>query len=260
MTYAALRLWTLLSATSATSAALGFFKACIGYILLTLPPNYLICSAAGLISFSVYSLDKIGDLDEDAINSPHRAATLRGREKLAVSAALGSYVLALVLAWLATPAAAVLCLVPLFALGLYSRIKPIPPFKGPWVAASWATIVALVPAVEGGVQPSVALGVWWFMFVATFVDCTLYDVRDVEGDKSNGIRTVPVILGTEKTTALLLAASVAMIPWRRSWSSTSSLWSSSSGARPLGSSTYSSRANGCSRRWRGECGGWLWDF
>jgi len=49
------------------------------------------------------------------------------------------------------------------------------------------------------------------MFVKTFVDTILYDVRDVEGDRLNRIGTVPVIMGLRKTRALLVAVNITLI-------------------------------------------------
>jgi 4-hydroxybenzoate polyprenyltransferase len=50
------------------------------------------------------------------------------------------------------------------------------------------------------------------MLAKAFVNTVLYDVRDVTGDKENGIRTMPVIFGQKNTTFVLLAINATLLP------------------------------------------------
>ena len=83
----------------------GFFKTLIGYIFLDLSPNLQICSAVFLFSFSVYTLDKIADIDKDITNMPDRLSFLSGRKELIKICALAAYLLAIILAALEIPQA-----------------------------------------------------------------------------------------------------------------------------------------------------------
>ncbi len=40
-----------------------------------------------------------------------------------------------------------------------------------------------------------------------------FDVRDIEGDRTSGVRTIPVVFGRQKTKNLLLILNSTLIPW-----------------------------------------------
>jgi 4-hydroxybenzoate polyprenyltransferase len=58
--------------------------------------------------------------------------------------------------------------------------------------------------------------VWWdlrvfaFMFVSVFVNSIICDIRDIEGDGLHGVRTIPVMLGVERTKLALVIITSAM--------------------------------------------------
>lgn len=213
-------IFTFLAVSSLFIAGTGFFKTYIGYILLGDSPEFLICAIVFLISFSVYSLDKIADLDKDVINMPQRRSFIYGRKRLVLASSLAAYLLAVLLTLFRMPAALLIVLIPVIANAFYGtkllpgipRLKDIPVMKNVVVALTWALITTLMPALNAGhlATFNVAL-VGYFMFVKTFVDTVLYDMRDVEGDRLNGVRTIPAMLGRGKTTALLLIANSTLL-------------------------------------------------
>lgn len=214
------RIFTFLAVSSIFIGGTGFFKTYIGYILLGNSPEFLICSIVFLISFSVYSLDKIADLDKDIINMPQRRGFLYGRKRLVLSSSLAAYLLAVLLTLFITPLALPVVLIPIIANAFYGtkllpgipRLKDIPVMKNFVVASTWALITTLLPALSAGHLAAFNIAiVGYFMFVKTFVDTVLYDMRDVDGDRLNGVRTIPVMLGKGKTTALLLAANITLL-------------------------------------------------
>lgn len=208
------RIFTFLAVSSLFIGLTGFFKTYIGYVLLGIAPDLLICFIVFLISYSVYSLDKIADLDKDVLNMPQRRSFLYERRKLVLTSSLAAYFLAALLTFLKTPAALPIVMIPIIANAFYGmkplpgvpRLKDIPLMKNIVVAVTWAMITTLMPALSGGYMGAVNIAVvGYFMFVKTFVDTVLYDMRDVEGDRLNGVRTIPVILGRRWSTTLLLA-------------------------------------------------------
>lgn len=215
------KIFTFLAVSSLFIGGTGFFKTYIGYILLGAPPRILTCMIVFLISFSVYNLDKIADLDKDVVNMPLRGSFLYGRKRLVISCSLAAYALAVLLMLLSTPLALPIVLIPIIANAFYAtkllpgipRLKDIPVMKNFVVALTWALITILMPALSTGCLGFLNIAVvGYFMFVKTFVDTVLYDMRDVEGDRMNRIRTVPVILGMRKTTAVLLAVNSTLLP------------------------------------------------
>jgi 4-hydroxybenzoate polyprenyltransferase len=49
------------------------------------------------------------------------------------------------------------------------------------------------------------------MFIKTFIDTVLYDIRDETGDRINNVRTIPVLIGSEKTTKMLLVLNSTLL-------------------------------------------------
>ena len=213
-------MFTFLSVSSLFIGGTGFFKTYIGFILLGEVPELIICFIVFLISFSVYSLDKITDIDKDVINVPQRRSFIHGRRGLILSTSLAAYGLAIILTLLTTPKAVPIVMVPIIANAFYGmkllpgvpRLKEITMMKNVVVALTWALITTMMPVIATGHPAGFdVVIVGYFMFVKTFVDTILYDVRDVEGDRLNRIGTVPVILGLRKTRALLVAVNITLI-------------------------------------------------
>jgi len=215
------KVFSFLAVSSLFIGGTGFFKTLLGYAFLGMAPNMVMCSAVFLTSFGVYSLDKIADLDKDTTNMPERRGFLHGRKKLVTFYSLAAYVMSIALIFLDKPIAVILVLVPVIANVIYGtklipglpRLKDIPVMKNMIVAFSWALITIMLPALhlENALSQNVTI-IFYFMMVKTFIDTVLYDVRDVKGDKESGVKTIPVLLGTKKTTAILLLANSTLIP------------------------------------------------
>lgn len=52
-----------------------------------------------------------------------------------------------------------------------------------------------------------------FFYLKLFINTVLFDVRDIEGDRASGVRTIPAFLGRNKTRLLLLMLNSTFIPW-----------------------------------------------
>lgn len=133
-----------LSVSSLFIGGTGFFKTYIGYILLGMHPNLQVCFAVFLISFSVYTLDKIADLDKDITNMPERMRFLKGRKTLVMACAIAAFLFSMALAFLDKPLSLLIILVPVAANVIYGtrlipslpRLKDIPVMKNVVVAVS----------------------------------------------------------------------------------------------------------------------------
>lgn len=213
-------IFRFLSVSSLFVGATGFFIALAGYCLLDEYPSMLICSAVFFMTFSLYSLNKLTDMKEDAINMPERLNFLKGRRNLIIVYSVASYLLSILLTFLENPSSVIVVFIPLIANALYGsrllpglpRLKDIPVMKNLVVSVCWATATTLLPAghIMGKIS-SVAL-VFYFILVKVFVNTVLYDMRDMKGDKESGIRTMPVILGRKKTALVLMAVNVTLLP------------------------------------------------
>ena len=75
-------LLSFLSVSSLFIGGTGFFKTYIAYLLLAMKPNLFNCLAVFLVSFSVYTLDKIADMDKDVASMPTRARTMTSSRRV----------------------------------------------------------------------------------------------------------------------------------------------------------------------------------
>ena len=222
-------LLSFLSVSSLFIGGTGFFKTYISYLLLAMKPNLFICLAVFLVSFSVYTLDKIADLDKDVASMPTRARFLEGKKDLAIAYSALAYLLSIIIVFLGRPISSSLLLVPMAANIVYGtrlipgvpRLKDIPVMKNAIVALSWAIVTVLIPVTYQslpslGPTHSLVFVVIYFMFIKTFIDTVLYDIRDEAGDRINNVRTIPVIIGLENTTKVLLILNSTLLlglPW-----------------------------------------------
>jgi 4-hydroxybenzoate polyprenyltransferase len=115
------------------------------------------------------------------------------------------------------------CLIPLILGFVYSVkiLKPVPRFKeilcvkNIVVASSWAFTGAILPALAGTtlVATEKIVLVFIYIFSQLFINTLLFDVIDMPGDKEANIKTIPLQIGKQKTTRLLLLINSLLIPW-----------------------------------------------
>ena len=171
-------------------------------------PLFIVFSA----TLFVYSLNRITDIEEDRENVPGRAAFTEryGRGLLAVGVAL--YLLAVgVGVALGLPGAPFLAL-PAVAAACYSlfRVKRLLLVKNLIVGVSWG-IVPLGVGVYyriGVTTPVLVMSV--VVTVMLTVAAAIFDIKDIEGDRAEGIRTAPIVFGPGATRRGALFVTVAV--------------------------------------------------
>ena len=222
-------LLSFLSVSSVFIGSAGFFKTYIGYLLLGMIPNISVCFAVFLVCFSVYTIDKIADLDKDVINMPSRVRFFQGRKNLAIACASLAYLLSIIIIFIEKPNASLFLLIPIAVNAIYGtklipglpRLKDIPVMKNFIVAFTWALVTIMIPAAflshsQAGTFSVLTFVVFYFMLIKTFIDTVLYDIRDEPGDRVNNVRTIPVLIGSKKTTEILLILNTTLLlvlPW-----------------------------------------------
>jgi 4-hydroxybenzoate polyprenyltransferase len=216
---AAKRLFCLLTVSSLFIGGTGFFKTFMAFVFLGANPIFQICLVGFLTTFSVYSMNKLTDLKEDAINMPERLRFLAGRKNLVLCYSLAAYILSILLAFMDMPSTVPIIFVPLVANLVYSskllpgmpRFKDIPVMKNLFVAITWALCATLLSAMHTNVG-SIAIVVFLFLLIKSFINTVIYDIRDEEGDRDIGVKTIPVLLGKKKAVYLLLLMNSALLP------------------------------------------------
>lgn len=180
-------------------------------ITLSLP----VIAIALLVPFSVYNMNRKTDEEEDSVNHPDRFRFTKRFMKPLEYAAFTAYALAVLIALPFGMVAVLLTLVPLLAGVLYSvpilprctgyrRFKEIPVMKNLVVCSSWGAIPVLLPCVASGSPVTLATALCFvFFFSYVFIASAMPDMRDTEGDALSGVRTIPVLIGIEKTRTVL---------------------------------------------------------
>jgi 4-hydroxybenzoate polyprenyltransferase len=177
--------------------------------------NITIIAASFLGVFSIYTLNKATDKREDHINKPDQSSR-SATHYVAVS--IVTMISSLVLGALVSLFAFLILLTPTLVGILYSvrvsprlpRLKEVVGAKSLLVAFSWSLYGAFLPlTLHGSDFPNIAL-VFTYIFMQVIINTILFDFFDIKGDKESGIRTLPTVLGTEKTKKMLFLVNTSL--------------------------------------------------
>ena len=201
----------------------GLLKLYFSFLFFGITPKINLLFAAFLVTYGTYSLNKLTDKEEDAVNNPVRSKYIQGNEKFLAILAVASYLAALLLGWSESVIASFVLLVPLLTGIVYSasifsvfgipRLKDIFIVKSLLVALSWTIMVTLIPAIWFSWNFVILLSIFLFFFIKSFVNTILFDVRDIKGDIENQIKTIPVVIGLPRTRQVLLAIQSLLVIW-----------------------------------------------
>jgi 4-hydroxybenzoate polyprenyltransferase len=161
----------------------------------------------------------LSNIKEDSIGLPDRAGFIYRYRKIITVAIVASYISAFSLSILKDPFALLVVHFPLFIGLIYSikilnvRLKDITGIKNIVVALSWAVLGTSFPLAVAFKNFNQIVYIFYFIFIKFFINTTLFDVRDIKGDRINGVITIPVYLGLQKTKYLLLILNSTFIMW-----------------------------------------------
>lgn len=193
---------------------------------------YLSCSLQGLsfspvaalimilVTYGVYNLNRKTDEAEDIMNHYERYSFTKKYGSFLYKSSILAYITAAGIGIIYGPEALIMTLVPLIAGVLYSipffpktfgfsRIKEVPVFKSLIVAVAWAIPPAFLPVYLSSSLPGFSSYIAaLYFFILVFTSTVVFDIRDVKGDIVSGVRTIPAILGKEKTVLLLSSLNI----------------------------------------------------
>ncbi|WP_254862722.1 UbiA family prenyltransferase [Halovivax gelatinilyticus] len=189
-------------------------------VLAELPFDPIPLFIVFVVTLFVYSLNRFTDIDEDEFNVPGRATFTRryGRFVLAVGSI--GYLLAAGLALLLDVPRAELLFAPVVVIGLYSVVglKEYLLVKNVLVGVAWAGIPLGTGVYYGVAGRTTILFLTGFVFCMLTIAAVVFDVKDIVGDRREGITTIPRVVGTERTrygcagaTVLVAAAVVGSV-------------------------------------------------
>lgn len=174
-----------------------------------------------LVTYGVYNLNRKTDEAEDMMNHYERYHFTKKYGSFLYKSSILAYVTAAGIGTLFGTEALFMTLLPLIAGVLYSipifpkrigfsRIKEVPVFKSLIVAVAWAIPPAFLPVYLSSSLPGFSTYVVaLYFFILVFTSTVVFDIRDVKGDISSGVRTIPVILGKVRTVVLLSALNIS---------------------------------------------------
>lgn len=181
---------------------------------LPLIESFKAAVAVTLSAFAIYTLNDICDVEIDRINAPDRPLP-SGRVGMREAEAITAVLFAAALAISSIVNLAVLAFVVLFSiLGIFYSVPPIR-LKDGWLAnICWGLGVGVTVLCGASVEaitlpPIIAAATLAFLTAGCGV---IKDLKDMEGDRAMGIRTVPLILGEGNALKLMIITSAAGFP------------------------------------------------
>ena len=160
----------------------------------------------------VYSLNRLTDIEEDVRNVPGRATFTNRYGKLFFIAGVILYLAAIGGAFVLGISGAPFLVLPVVVAVLYSlfRVKQLLLVKNLIVGISWGIIPMGVGVYYRIVFTPEILVSFGFFTVMLTVAAAVFDIKDIEGDRAEGIRTVPIVFGPRATRIGALAVTVAV--------------------------------------------------
>lgn len=197
--------------TSSLSVSIsGAFRVYLAALLLGTSVSWITCLAGGLIIYSVYTLDRALECEEDVINRGELTGACKeiGLVVTALTFLMGAYVFA-------KEGILVLAFLPFVTGYLYSKGIKIGKFalrlkgglgvKNVVVGLSWGAFIAGIP---GNYSILPVMTVFVLYGVKTLINSVIDDFKDIKGDTQAGIRTLPICLGEYKTRNVLIGMHV----------------------------------------------------
>ncbi len=186
----------------------GMFRVYIAALLLQTHVSVLTCIASGLIIYSVYTLDRTLDSEEDKINRVELAGYNKkiGLAVIIITFLAGTYIFyeegVLLFAFL--PFVTGFLYSKGITLGKYSlRLKGSYGVKNLIVGLIWAIFITGIAGYQK-YNLLASAAVFLFYGAKVFINSVIDDFKDIKGDTLAGIKTLPVTLGEYKTRELLL--------------------------------------------------------
>ncbi len=213
---------TFLLSTSIFLSINSILEVYFSFLLFNTTPILNILLSFFFVTFSIYSLNKLTDLKEDSVNVPERVKFIKEKEHIIACFLLFSLMISVLLGFLQDILCVPILLFPLFTGIIYSvrvssnlpRLKDVLGMKNLIIALSWGVCSTFLPAICLPEKYLILIALaFYFFFTKSVINSLLFDVRDIEGDRISGVRTIPVVFGRRKTKNLLLVLNSTLIPW-----------------------------------------------
>lgn len=168
--------------------------------------NTALLLIAYLIPQIVYRYNYLRELGADAISNPERVKHVIEKKTRMQFGFYACSVLIAVLLVFTNWMTAMLVFVIVFSGIMYTEYfkwVQVLGFKNYYTAFFWAILILIVPLSYGIDSLTPFLFISLFVFMREVVNNIFFDIKDIESDRADDVRTIPVYLGREKTIKLL---------------------------------------------------------
>ncbi|MGB9936995.1 MAG: UbiA family prenyltransferase [Methanobacterium sp.] len=189
-------------------------------LILGIKIDLIMLLIAYLLPLIVYSYDYYKDIDKDIKNDSERAIFLKKKADK-YPFILGFYVFLLFSLLILFSNYILVTFISIIITGgiLYNVLlknltKKIPAFKNIFTAVTWASVGALFPIFYYSIDISIPFII---MFISIFLRVTFnvifFDLKDIDSDKEEKLKTLPVMVGKKSTIKILHALNlIAFLP------------------------------------------------
>jgi 4-hydroxybenzoate polyprenyltransferase len=181
----------------------------------------------GLSLFSIYVFDRAIETVEDDLNTRTRTNYFRSHRQLFLCLAIGAQISSFFVGASHSWEMAVLSLVPIIVVYFYSigpklsifglqspipRLKNVLALKNVIVAGTLTVMVVLVPntADTGAISTLQVSFLCLILFLRFLINGITFDIRDIAGDIHANVRTIPAVIGKDKTLQALHMLNIAI--------------------------------------------------
>jgi 4-hydroxybenzoate polyprenyltransferase len=187
------------------------FGAMIGYLLFSQLSFSIIHVILGAFfaCVAVYSYNEITDRKEDEVNRGkvnYFAKNISGSFISTGSALLGVF-----FSYLVSYIAFVVCILFTISVAAYSTFRAKKYFLVKNLYTSFGVSLLFLMGVSNVEQIGTALLYYLFISMFILVGSLISDLRDAEGDKKVGLRTLPIVIGAAKTKHLIYGLCAAFL-------------------------------------------------
>ncbi|MEM3362668.1 MAG: UbiA family prenyltransferase [Candidatus Anstonellaceae archaeon] len=156
------------------------------------------------LTFFTYTLNRLGGEKEDIVNYPERVSFSRKYKKIFIPISILLFIFSLIISLFILENIKIFFIVlltPLLFL-VYKFFKKTFLMKNILLGIFWSLPV-FIAGISVGILNSIVFSFAFFIFLRDFINTIFFDIRDIKGDKKEGVNTVPVKIGVEKTMKLI---------------------------------------------------------
>lgn len=177
--------------------------------LLGLRVDFLILLISYLLLQVVYNHNHFKEMDKDELGNPERVGYLQKQAKILRPLIVVYSIALLISSALANIQTLLLTLFLLlggylFSIKAKTTTERLPIFKNLYVALFWGIGAVLLVASYHLLIPNLAfLLIFLCVFTRTLLDTIYFDIKDIESDKRERLKTLPILMGKRSTLRIL---------------------------------------------------------